>query len=146
MTLWWTTNLLSNGVYYVPTNIPTRELELRINRSSVTNAFIYLDASWNPGREVDIHIVTYASSAGDITFRIINGDDTIYPGNATGVNTREWIAEYDSVAKQWSARQINLASSASATMSAIGHTGNRTSTPRPVSVEEWLELYQGATD
>lgn len=146
MTLWWTTNLVSDGIYDVPTNFPTRELEIRINRTGITNVFLYLDASWNPGREVDIHIVTYASSTGDITFRITNGDDTSYPGNATGTNTREWIAEYDSVAKQWNARQLTIASSASATMSAIGHTGSRTSTPRPETVEEWLELYQAATE
>ena len=140
--LWWTTNLMSGTTNWVPTNFPTRKLEIRVDRSGLTNVYVHVNAAFDYGREVEISIVTFASSGdGHGVVRVI-GKTANSMGNITGSGVRTYTFNYDPVTKTMRTMCVtpSVAGDKLATVSYADGTANGIPNG-PCTVEEWLDLY-----
>ncbi len=138
--LWWTTNLTSSADRpHIPTNFPTKKLEVRIDRSNCGGAIALFDYSWNPGREIEIRLATWSAESSSLAFRMVNGTNSTTVGTITGTNAREVLFKFDPVSNQWRACISSL--TASVDGSAFTPDGERLAPTGPVTVEEWLELH-----
>ncbi len=139
--LWWTTNLTAQApTATIPTNFPTKKLEVLIDRSGYTGGFVYFNTTWNPGREVEVNAVSWTSESSILNFRVVTGASTNNLGSITGTNTRGFTFCFDPVEELWRVHFIAYASAAIAT--AYSPDGESTTPTGPVTVEEWLERYQ----
>lgn len=144
--LWWTTNLATGGRYWVPTNFPTRRLVIRLDRSGLSDCIVYIDSNWDPGRNVEIDILSYASSNGTNTFRIRNGNTSgstnhIFSTSASGTASRMTQADFDVATGEWMLNSWAVNEVADNIGSAIRGGDKRVPTG-PATVEEWLALYE----
>jgi len=139
--LWWTTNLTSSADRpLIPTNFPTRKLEVRIDRGNCNGAVALFDCNWNPGREVEVRLVTWTATNSALAFRLLYGTNIVNVTTITATNTRELLINFDPVSKAWRT-SLNALSSAADTMSiALTSDGQRLTPTGPVTVEEWLAL------
>ena len=147
--LWWTTNLVSGGRVWIPTNFPTRRLEIRAERTGISDCYSYLDATWNPGRNVEIDYYSFASTAGTNIFSLRRGSNTgstnIVPVTFNSTPSRLVRASYDPVAEEWRLSWWTIDAGEATIRYAMGAQERHTPTG-PSTVEEWLERYQGATE
>ena len=141
--LWWSTNLTSGTTNWVPTNFPTRKLEIRIDRSGLTNVYTHVNGAFDYGREVEITIVTFASSGdGHGVIRVV-GKQSNSMGNIAGVNTRIYTFQFDPATKAMRTMCMtpSVAGDKLATVAFADGQSNGIPTG-PCTVEEWLALWQ----
>ncbi len=142
--LWWTTNLTSETTYWVPTNFPTRRLEIRADRGGLTNLIIAVNGAYDYGRDVEIEICFCASSAGHGIVRCMGRSSSSYVsmGNVTGTTTRYFTFRYDHATKSMRSLGVSPAITSANMLTVTFADGGATSTPTgPCSVEEWLALH-----
>lgn len=146
MVLWWTTNLATGGRYWVPTNFPTRRLVIRLDRSNLSDVMLYVDSNWDPGRNVEIDILSYASANGTNTVRVRNGmasgsENHIFSSSATGTNSRMVVLDFDEATGEWMLDSWAV----NETAANIGYAmsgGTKRAPTGPATVEEWEALRQ----
>ncbi len=140
MVLWWTTNLASGTTNWVPTDFPTRKLEIRLDRGGLTNVFLHIDGAHDYGREVEISILTYASADGHNVVRVV-GSSIISMGNLAGTNPRLYTFAFDPISKTMRSMCVTPTISATPLSTAAHADGAANDTPTgPATVEEWLAL------
>lgn len=142
--LWWTTNLQSGGEYYIPTNFPTKRLEVRVNRTGFETCALIVDCSWSPASDVEIDVISYAESAGTNTVRLANGvGGTIYTGNTSGTQTRRWLVSFDVATGLWRVYFFTVDSQVSIASKVVNPAGGASFEPTgPVTVEEWVAAWK----
>jgi len=148
--LWWTTNLTSDTTFWVPTNFPTRHLEIRAERTGLTNVIICVNGGYDYGREVEIDVCFISDQNGHGIVRLYgSGGGYLSMGNVSGNNSRYYTFSFDPASKAMRAMGVSSAIAAPNLSTATFCGGLPNAKPTgPCTVEEWIALWeaQHATD
>lgn len=126
-----------SSVIYVPTDFPTKRLDLVVCDNGISNLYVRLPG-WQPDRDVEV-VICVLRDTGDSVGRAsrVQYLNQLLINHTAANNYRLLICDYDSFAKTWSFYPQTLASRP------YYGTTSRKDFPsnRPATVEEWLALY-----
>lgn len=144
--LYWPPEYITNHWYGrnivdIPTNFPTRKLNLIVCDAGITNLGINLPP-WNPGRDVEISVIATRTSAAPTNrftiVRINNNTQSSAASYQVYSHYRMGVITYDSLTQSWSTRTITLA--ARPYWWSIDGLGVEYPINYPATVEEWEAL------
>lgn len=126
-----------SSVIYVPTDFPTKRLDLVVCDNGISNLYVRLPG-WQPARDVEV-VICVLRDTGDSVGRAsrVQYLNQLLINHTAANNYRLLICDYDSFAKTWSFYPQTLASRP------YYGTTSRKDFPsnRPATVEEWLALH-----
>lgn len=146
--LYWSNTYVTNNwvestsTIYVPSNFPTRKLNLAVRDTSITNLSIHF-RPWNAERDIEINIIVVRESGGitnRYTYVRLETDSVAGIGSyTTPAAYREITFRYDAFIQTWHAVVKNL----TGRTYWIDGDGKRVLYPTnfPATVEEWLALH-----
>lgn len=142
-TLFWSSNYVSQSdtTYYVPTNFPTPKIRVYLDDTWVTNITITTPKNWNPGREVEVHIlpVHQMSPTNRSTKVTCAGGPTVAEQyNAVGTYSDTCLHFYPDTG-YWESR-VELFRQFPFSFNQSGQRYNFLPNAGPETVEEWLAL------
>ena len=135
----------SNNSIWVPTNFPTRRLNLVVNDLGLTNLLIRVDTRWAPSseKEIDITVLRTSAEPTNRNTRITARDGALIVTYNTPNQYRAVNLSWDPiVGLYWQSLASTLAGRPFFLQSQYANFPD----DWPSTVEEWIERYHGATD
>lgn len=145
--LYWPTNVVGKkGRYAVPTNFPTRRLNLWVNDTIATNVTIVIPTAWSPDREVEISVYPRATSAATArNTRIEDANGYVLSTITSSTTYNRYVFRWDPSSGTWDSE---VYANVLTPCVFVPGTGRLTYPPTnlwPTTVETWIEWQeQGA--